>query len=308
MPIMVLGNLAIKTCLMIALGYLLRKTEVISDELCSGLSKLLMNVILPACILSSASSTPSKELGHSLIQAAIIVAVYYIISLCTSWLISRKLSLSNEGKHIFVTLSVFANIGFIGFPLMKELFGDIGTLYAVIYNLVNQIFLFTIGIGLLSNNKNNLIKSLTTDPSTIASILALIIFLSPMYIPNVIQETFCAVGDMVVPISMMIIGCDLANMKFFEVIKDPYCYLTSFVRLIAYPLAMLVILRQLNVDSVLTMSMVVMTALPCGSLNAIMAKQYNCEPEYAARSVIQSMILMVGTIPAIIYILGLANG
>ena len=76
-------------------------------------------------------------------------------------------------------MAVFANVGFIGFPVVAELYGKEGTLYAVIYNLAYQIFLFTAGTALLSGKKEVDWKEMLLDPMTATSLAAIAIFLSP---------------------------------------------------------------------------------------------------------------------------------
>lgn len=307
MAITTLRDLLIKIFLMIAFGFFLRKKNVITDSMKKDLSNLLLTAVLPINVLSSCNNTFSSAMGKNLVISLLITSIYYILTLIFSLAISKKLHLSDAGKRIFVTMSVFANVGFIGFPIISQLYGEEGTLYAVIYNLGYQIFLFTYGISLLSKSKKVDLKGLYKDPVTLLSIAALIIFISPFRFPIIIQETFDAVGNMTVPISMMIIGCDLSNARFSEIFKDKYSYIVSFLRLLIYPIIMACILVNFHLGHVITAVMVIMTALPCGSLNVILSEKYNCEPEFAARTVIQSMVLMILTIPIIVLFLNLIS-
>jgi len=45
---------------------------------------------------------------------------------------------------------------------------------------------------------------------------------------------------------------------------------------------------------------VLMAALPCGTMNVIFAEKYDCAPEFASRTVIQSLVLMIITLPLMI--------
>lgn len=291
-----------KVFLMVLFGYILKRLRIINDEFQSQLSNLLIKAILPVSILSSSCNKFSKELSHGLFITAIICLVYYVFSLIFTTFLSRHFKSDKETKKIFITMSVFANVGFIGFPIATELYGDNGMLYAVIYNMFFQIFFFTYGTNLLSNKGKLKIKDIFKTPVTISSFLAIIIYLSPFRFPSFIGESLSTVGGMMVPLSMIIIGCSLVDVKPSEILKDRYSYLVSLLRLILFPLIIFSLLFIFKIRGEVAIILTILTALPSGSLNAILAKQYNCNPKYATRTVVQSMVLMIVTLPIIIAI------
>lgn len=58
---------------------------------------------------------------------------------------------------------------------------------------------------------------------------------------------------------------------------------------------MLIILKLLKLPDEISGTCAILTALPAGSLNVIYAEQYNCEPEFASRTVVQTMVFMIVT-------------
>ncbi|MDD3173386.1 MAG: AEC family transporter [Herbinix sp.] len=304
MPITTVFNLFSKILIMVLLGFLLKRTSIVDNEFQKKLSNLLLNAILPISILSSANSEFSKALSGKLIQAAIISSFYYIIALAVMVTLSKYMILNKKKRSILITMSVFANTAFIGFPIVSELYGAEGTLYAVIYNLFYQVFLFTYGIMLLNNQEKFQWKSLYKDISTVISLIAIILYVSPIRYPNAIASAFDEIGGMVVPLSMIIIGCQLSNIKWKSLFNDKYSYFVSGVRLIIFPIVMLIVLKLLNVDMKLAATCTVLTALPAGSLNVILAEQYDCEPKFATQTVIQCMLFMLVSLPIIIFAIG----
>ena len=83
-------------------------------------------------------------------------------------------------------------------------------------------------------------------------------------------------------------------------ICDKYSYLVSLIRMLILPAIMFLILLVLKLPFGIAGTCAVLTALPCGSLNVIYAEQYNCEPEFASRTVVQTMVFMVVTLPIMI--------
>lgn len=291
-----------KILLMVLFGFILKKLGIINNEFQKGLSNLLLNAILPVSILSSASNPFSKELSKGLIITAVACLIYYVSTLILTHLITGVFKTDTATKKIFITMSVFANVGFIGFPMANELFGNNGMFYAVIYNMFYQIFFFTYGTNLLSNEGKFNVSSIFKSPVTLSSFVAIIIYLSPYRFPKFINESLSTVGGMMVPLSMIIIGCTLVDMKLKEILKDKYSYFVSLLRLVIFPLIIIGILLLIGIKGEVAVVIAVLTGLPSGSLNVILAEQYNCNPKYAARTVIQSMVLMIVILPIIIFL------
>jgi len=296
MPISTILAIIVEMAFMIALGYLMRKKEIITDHLQSGLSDILLKAVLPLSILSAADSAFSRDLLHAMIVVAIASVFFYAVGLFLMTLLSKKLPLDLHAKKIFVTMTVFANTGFVGFPIISALFGHEGLLLAVIYNMSYNLFMYTYGINMLSGQGGVDLKKIVRNPITIASVVSILIFVSPFRFPEVVTLPVSEVGNMSVPLSMMIMGASLAKVPLLDILKDKYSYLVSFIRLLVFPLLMLAAMKMVGTAPVTASVCVLMTALPCGTMNVIFAEKYDCAPAFASKAVIQSMILMAGTL------------
>lgn len=297
----VLINLMIKILLMVGLGFLLKKTDVINDELQKGISNLLVTAVLPLNIIASSCQELTKESIHGTVFAAVFAFLYYIGTLLIMKLYSKHLQLNENCRKLMITMAVFANTGFIGFPLVEEMFGSQNMIYAVIYNMFYQIFFYTYGMYLLSKDGTVNIWAIFKAPVTIASFLSLVIFLGQIPLPEVVVSTFTSIGAMTVPLSMFVIGCSIADIKLVEVIKDKYSYLISVLRLLVFPALAFLILKMAGVRGTVAGICVLITALPSGSLNVIVAQQQDSEPEFAARAVVQSMVFMIVSLPLVFW-------
>lgn len=295
----ILSELFIQISLMILFGFFLRKKNIITDELQKGLSNLLLTAILPVSVLGSVGIECTYEVVYGLIICAIISTIYYVIAFFLSLFVAKKSKLNESKKRIFILLNMFANVGFLGLPLSEALCGKEGFLIAVVYNLVYQVFLVFVGIPII-RNQLKISWELFKDPLLITSVVAILIFISPFRFPYVIQDVLDMVGGMMVPVSMIIIGADLANQKLYDIFKDKKSYLICFFRLVLFPSIIWIIMKILGISGNIILPVALLTALPCGSLNVILAKQYECEVDFASRTVILSMIFMIITLPIII--------
>lgn len=294
-------DVVVKIALMVSLGFFLRKINIITEELQKGLTNLLLTAILPFSIIASSGYVRTGALTRGLLIVGAAAVIYYAVAITLMKLLSDRLPFGEKKKRIFITMTVFQNTGFVGFPLMQALFGSEGLLLAVVFNMAYNLFMFSYGIQLLSGEKAD-IKKFFLNPISIASVIAIIIFASPFRLPGIVAAPIVDVGAMTIPISMMIIGASLAPIPLRSILSDWGAYLVSSIRLLALPGLMLLAMLLLPVDPVTKSVIVLMTALPCGSMNVMFSEKYDCEPEFAAKTVVQSMLLMTITLPFMIFL------
>ncbi len=299
MDITFIINMMFKIVFTVGVGFILKRMGVIDDKLQKGLSDLLVKGIVPFNILEVAACDYSRQLAAGVGFSAIICTVYYIAAIGIGHLIVRRLKTDINSKRVIITMIAFANVGFIGFSLTDEIFGVEGTLYCVVYNLCYNLLLYTYGLNLLSGGSGFDIKTIFKKPVTLACILAIVIFFTPVSLPDVLLDSISGIGGMVFPVSMFIIGCEINDMKLSMLLKNRYAYIVSALRLLILPMIMLVILRALGFHGTLPRTLVVLTALPSGSMNIIFAESYNCSPKLAALTVVQTMLLMIPLLPVI---------
>lgn len=285
-------ELLVKMAFMISIGFFLRRRNIITEEGQRTLSDILLYVVLPCSILSSSAYQFDGSILKSLAIVAVASACFYASGLLISRQVSKRLPISEDKQRVFITMTVFANTGFVGFPLMTALFGQVGLLMAVIYNMMYNVFMYTVGTRILSGQKRIDLRRILLNPVNIASFAAILIFVSPFRLPKLLGSPISAVGDMSVPLSMMIMGTSLVRVSFRDLLKDGYSLLTSFIRLILFPLLMLGAMLIVRPDPVTATVCVLMTALPCGTMNVIFAEKYDCAPDFASRAVIQSTVFM----------------
>ena len=108
-----------------------------------------------------------------------------------------------------------------------------------------------------------------------------------------------SLGDMLAPISILILGFQLAEYPFLEIFKNKFVYLVTACRLLVLPLFILLVFYLLGISGMHAAVAVILLALPSGTLNVILSKQYKCAPEFATQSVVQGNIFMMFSLPLI---------
>ena len=289
-----------KIFVFLGLGFVLNKTRVIDGHGEKALSKILLTAVLPFMILNSSQHTYSDEAVNGMLMCAAFAIGYYALSLVILRLSLKKVRMPEDERRIMVTCSVFANTGFVGFPLMEALFGRFGLLLAAVFNLCYNLFFYTYAVYLFSRKPRFRLTEMLKNPVSIASFLAIVLFVIPWRMPAFISETFKLIGDMTVPMSMMIMGSMLAGVKIKKLVTDKKAYVVSALRLMIMPA---IVMGAVFAVSFLvpmlpeTKSVVVlMCALPCGSMNVIYSENHDVAPHFCARTVSLSMIFMLVTL------------
>ncbi|MGE4354640.1 MAG: AEC family transporter, partial [Oscillospiraceae bacterium] len=265
----------------------------------------LIKAVLPINIISSAGEAFSSESAYGMLIVFIISALYYAVSLILLSALTRGWQSREKFRSVFIDVIVFANVGFIGFPILGELYGSAGTLYTVAYNISYQLFFFSYGLFLLEGKGKLSLRSLFGNSAIYVSIGSILLYLSGLRFPEFFQSTLTAVGGMMSPISMIIIGCEIANMDIRVIMKDRYSYLVSASRLLIVPLILAPVLKVVGISGTVATTAVLLSALPSGSLTVIMAQGMGDDTAFGARAVAQSTLLMLVTLPVIFLLTGL---
>ena len=295
-----LWTLLLQIPIIVALGYALCKLKVITPSFRTQLSFLLLNVTLPASVLYSGNSPADASLVGNLGKTILISIAYYTLALPIMMVLARALRLPPERSGPFISMPVFANVAFLGFPMVASLFGSEGAMYAVVLNCVHQFFLATCGLKMFNREEPFRLKKLLLNPLTITSLFAILMFISPLRVPQDIAGAFSQVGSMTAPLSLLIIGSNLAEIKFSSLWTNPHSYLVSLLRLFLFPFATLFLLWAIGLRGLLPATCVLLLALPVATINVMITEQHKKDVPFAAATALQSMVLMIVSLPVVL--------
>ncbi len=323
-------KLTTKIIILLIVGIIACRYGLLNKEAREYLSGLLINIILPASMLSSSQQEFNTSYLSDIGQIALIAIAYYVVVFILAFLFLRIPKFKKKFVAISTLLIGFANTAFLGIPLLTEITGPTGTLFAVIFNCFFNIFYFTLGMYMIENASHDKVvefsdenykdaediysgslikkivnfdwKQLLGSPVAIVSILTIILYVLPFRFPVVLGETLNALGSTMMPISMLIIGSQIYEMDIKKLFNDWKVYVMSFVRMLLIPVVMLVIMLLIHASFEVATTIVVLSAMPSGSLNVIMAEKYDSYPDFATATVMQTTLLMIITLPVFTYL------
>ena len=288
--------------LYMAAGVIIRKTGILKQEGRSSFVGLLINVTLPCMILHSFEQdvTPSELVTAA--ETLHISAGCCLVAFALGKLFWRRKE--PERKSVLEFATMFSNAGNAGLPVVSLVFGAKGVFYASFFLIPIRVLMWTLGVSLfLHDTGKDAWKKLVLNPSVLVVFVGLALMLTHTKLPAVLSDGIANIGGMTGPLSMMIIGSTLADMK----PKDALCldaFALSGVRLALIPLAALAALKLLGVPSLVWQVSVTLLAMPAASNTAILAELYGCDYSFAAKCVFVSTILSLVTVPCITLLYG----
>lgn len=305
--------------ILIFLGALARRLRLMDDRFSTMLSQLVLNITLPATILSSvlnSTELPAPDMiGTIMLVSLIVYVLTCIFAFIVSKLIGHGKPKAEQGSHAFIM--AFGNVGFMGFPILESVFGGTAVLYGAIYNIVFNLAIFTVGIAMISQGQENdrsqkpslkhRLKALAqsvVNPCLVFSALSVVLALANVTDVGGVVGTACSyVGQMTVPSSMLVIGCNLAKMSPKSMLGHVRPYLSSAVRLIVVPLLMFVLFRGFLTDATMLGVVVICSGMPVASLGAMLAMVHGGDVPTIMRGTFISTVASLVTIPLLCLLL-----
>ncbi len=293
--------------LMMAVGYLCYKKQILTEEVSKKVSAIVVNVANPCMILSSAL-TDQKMQGKELLQTLAIVALMYVFLLVLAQLLPKILRIRKESRGAYAAMTVFANIGFMGFPILAAMYGNGALLYGSVFQIPFNILIYTYGVAVLTRKPDaggkaeldriEMLKKIF-NIGVIACIAAMFIYFLRIPVPSFLQAFITNLGNLTAPLSMMIIGASLAQMPLKELFLDGKLLVFSLVKLLLLPAIWMLMVNRLAEQEILRGVCLVMMATPAGSMTAMLAQQYGGDYETASRGVALTTVLSVITMPVL---------
>lgn len=290
--------------LLMLVGYCSAKKNIINDNLSQGMTQILINIALPALIISSLNFNYSNYTEKWLIYMFIYSVSIHVINIVIAKIMFNVLRKEENGILEFGI--VFANSGFMGLPLILEIYGQEGVFYASMFMMPYYALLWTYGQKIISGESKDLsIVKAINNPASIAIIIGMIIFMLKINLPYVLYKPLRMLASLTTPLSMLIVGEKMAKLKLKEIIFDKKIYFGCFVRLILLPIITNILLIAIGAPGLLMEIVVIMQSLPTAILLIVFTQKYDGNIDLALKFTIVSHILSIFTIPLILVSTGL---
>lgn len=285
--------------LMMAVGVALVRLRVLKPEHGTVISKILLYAVVPCTIINSYQIDFTIEklegLGVSILGAVLVHAAFFLLER----LLRRPLRLEPvESASI-----LYSNAGNLIIPLVLAALGQEWVFYISGYMLVQQLLIWTHGKSMVCGERQWDWKKMITNVNILSIIVGIVLFLTGFRFPSVVQTAVDSMAGMIAPLSMVLTGMLLGGMKLREIVGTPRAYLATALRLIVFPLVVVLIfafsgITRLHPEAV---NILLITTLAAASASATtitqFAQLYDNKPGYTSVISIMTVIFCIITIP-----------
>lgn len=302
MDIMVVFQTMLKLFLLLVLGFVLFKCHIFDEYTNKKISALIVNVASPMLIISSIAGVEgsNKSIVFLMIGAGILMYIGFII---LGKIINRIFPFPKKDWPVYECMVVFANTGFMGYPVLLDVFGQEAVFYASLIHMAFNFFVYTYAIMCLTKGDDSEFKlnfKQLLTPGIILIFVGIFIYLFDIQLPSVLMDTINSVGSLTAPLSMMMIGSSLAVYPIKDSFTDWRSYVFAFVRLMIVPFVTMIMCRLLHIDAYYANITIITNAMPVGSMVLMLATQYNANVKIVTRNIVVSTLLSVSTIPIVV--------
>lgn len=298
----------------IVLGYILQVKGWFGDAFGPNLSRLIMNVALPASIFVSVMKYLTLDKLISLSGGLLYTFVAFILGYIVAYIAVVVFKVRPGRRGTMINTFVNANTIFIGLPLNVALLGDQALPYFLIYYITNTISTWTLGVYLMTSDSKSGQSKETSKfdwkkllPAPLVGFLVALLFLIlRISIPDFATNTLTYVGNIVTPLSLIYIGIVLAKAGLKTITFDKDTIVTLVGRFILAPLIMLLVLKFFapNMETVEFKTFMIQSATPALAVLPILANQGKGDVEFSTNVVTLSTVLFIVVIPILQTLLG----
>lgn len=296
--------------LLLAAGFIAGKREIIDKTSTEKISSLIVRIGQPMLLVGSviryeySAEMLKKGLWTLLLSFGMHLFMLGIATVCSSFF--RDL----DEKKISRYLMVFANCGFIGFPIIESLLGPEGCFCGAFYVMGFQISTWTIGILVLAKGRDDIKltpKKIFINHATVAGAIAILLYCIPAVFPAFKMPQFLIkatgyAGDMCTPLSLLIAGALISMDKLKYLVASLSNIVTVGVKLLVQPLVACFVLKLIGLPEYFIIFGTIMAAMPCASVGVMFGTLYNVKPKKASQMVGLSTILCSATVPVVVLI------
>ena len=280
------------------LGYAGCRWGGLDNRAGKNLSWIVVHIATPALLIEAGLNREGRLSGNALLTAAVLSVVMFAILFSLAQIVPYLFRLEKEEIPTYKLMTILNNIGAMGFPLVASVYGSDALLYAAVFQIPFFLIVYSYGIRLLSNEETFTWRKLL-NVGMVSCIVAMILYLSQVPVPDMIVTISSGLGSMTGPLSMMAIGVSLSAVPLRELFTDRKLLVFSGMKLLLIPIVGTWLIGHIISDQLLVSVSMVMLATPAASIVVMLSHEYDHNVELASKAVALTTLLSVITIPIV---------
>ena len=301
-------NATVPIFLVIILGWVLRKKELITEEFVSVADKLVFKVALPVVIFQDISGADlSKDFNLKFVLFCFFgTCIFFGIT----WGLAELLIKDKSMIGSFVQGSFRGSAAILGIAFAQNIYGSSGLVPMMIVASIPLFNIFSVIVLVRSANaeeKNKMavikktVKGIVTNPIIIAIFAGIPFALLEVEFPVIIQKAMASVAGMSTPLALITIGAGFSTGAALKKWKPTV--IASLIKLVVIPGIFLPVAIKMGFRNEEIVAMLILTGGPTTVSSYIMAKNMNNDSVLASSIVVVTTLFSSITLTLIIFLL-----
>ena len=287
---------------LIAVGYVCRKTNFLSDAFVKGCVNLLLLIVTP-CLIVHVFQRPFTGTALANLGLALAFAfAAHLIGIVFAEICFHRTDERQRGVLKFAT--VFSNGGFMAIPLEYALLGPDGAFYGALYVVMFNFLCWTYGLKVMCGHLKDMNhRILFINPGTVGIAIGLPLFLTSTTLPVILHNPIKYIADLNTPLAMIVIGFYLADARFAAYFRCVPALVASALRLVVIPalvLSGLVAARGMHLDPTMAIALTASASAPVAAMDTMFASKYGRDVDVSVGLVAMTTILSIATMPILV--------
>lgn len=287
--------------LIMVAGYVIYKTKMIDDRAIGAFTKLVLNVSLPAQVFISFVSNRGKISNQALLEVLGVAVLSYVLYAVVGLILVFLVRAPRKQWGMYVMMMMFGNVGFMGYPVIQAILGDDAIVYAVVFNVLFNIIIYSVGIQLIGGETAGKFNPrLLLNIPMLSALLGVAWFFTSIPIPAFLEDSLNYLGNTTTPMAMLILGGTIARMEVKELFDDWRVYVFTVFRLLVMPAVILLCMNLLHEQQELIRgTAVILAATPVATNTTMLTIEYGGDVKLVSKGIFFSTVLSVITIPLV---------
>ena len=299
------AGVVIPMLLLMLVGYTARRSGLATEDTLRKLNKLIFRIFLPVLLLRNVYTSDihsAFSLKLLIFSICLVLGMYLLIFFVICALEKDKPKRGSLIQGIYRS-----NFVIFGIPVLQTLYGEASTgvaaiLCAVIIPLYNVLAVVTFEI--FRGGKpdiRKILKGIITNPLIIASLTGVVILLSGIKVPKLIDQTINDVGKVATPLAFFVLG----GLFDFQAVRGGIRQICIGLagRLVVFPIIGLTLAVLLGFKGPELAVLMIICGSPTAVSSFTMAQQMGGDGELAGSLVILGSVCSIFTIFIITFIL-----
>lgn len=269
-----------------------------------SVSAVTLYILSPALVFITLYDTDFHS-GY-LVIVFYMLLLFFIMVICNK-ILGRIFKWPARMESAAILATGFMNSGNYGLPVVLFSVGTVALPYAVFIMVIQGLMNNFFGIYYASRGKDGVKRAFINVmkmPTTYAAILGILFQLMNIPITESVHSMLSMVGEASIPVMMVVLGMQLGSMTSLRLNWDVVISSVT-LKMIASPVIAYLFVVLFNVDSLLGLVLIIISAMPPAATTTMYAIEFDSEPELVSSMTFISTVFSIISIAVLLNILQL---